>query len=198
MIEKFWKWFTKQQLVLRKIAEGDYDLIDDILAKLRKIQKGLAVEFENDGDTIIMTISADGVADNFPIVEEIIAQAPQIRKWKFIAFRQPVPRDKIDQISITVNVDGDDVDLDPKNLKFLPIIDDGNLYVQIFFKDLNEDNKDGLAYGCLMLLDNLIGEYACVIKIQGYEFYNLSEAKKFKNDLIPLVEIRNFLDDYYK
>ena len=194
MIKQFWDWFSIQQLTLRKITDGDYDLIDTILNELRKIQTGLAVEFEKNSDRIIMAISADGVEDNFEIVQKIVDSAPRIDKWDFVAFRQPVPREKINRITITVK----DIELDPKQLKFLPITDDNNLYIQIFSDSLTEENKSDISYGCLMLLDNLVGEYDCVTKVKGYEFYNLSESEDFKDDLKPLTEIRDFLDNYYR
>ena len=193
MIKEFWDWFTKQQSTLRKITDGDYDLIDSILIELRKIQTGLAVEFEKNGNVIIMTISADGVEDNFEIVKEIVNNAPSINNWDFVAFRQRVPREKIESITITVK----GITLDPKTLWFRALGENENIYVQIFCDFLTEDNRKDIGYGCLMLLDNLIGEDDCVTKVRSYEFYNLSEAQDFRDHLDPLTEIRDFLDNYY-
>jgi hypothetical protein len=194
MIKEFWDWFSNQQSTLRKITDGDYDLIDSILIELRKIQTGLAVEFEKNGEVIIMTISADGIEDNFEIVKEIIDNAPKIDKWDFVAFRQPVPKEKINSITIKVK----EITLDPKTIWFRALREDDNLYIQIFSDNLTEDNRGDIGYGCLMLLDNLIGEYDCVKKVSAYEFYNTSEAQEFKDDLDPLTEIRDFLDYYYR
>jgi hypothetical protein len=193
MIKQFWDWFTNQQTTLRKITDGDYDLIDNILIELRKIQTGLAVEFEKNGDLIIMTISADGVEANFDTVKEIVNKAPKIDNWEFVAFRQPVPKEKINSVTVTVK----GITLDPKTLWYRALKEDDNIYVQIFSDILTEDNRGDIGYGCLMLLDNLIGEYDCVTKVKGYEFYNLNEANEFKDDLDPLTEIRDFLEYYY-
>jgi hypothetical protein len=193
MIKQFWDWFTNQQSSLRNITEGNYDLIDSILNELRKIQSGLAVEFEKSGDVIIMTISADGIEDNFEIVKEIVNNAPKIDKWNFVAFRQPVHREKINSITVKVN----EITLDPKTIWYRALKEDDNLYIQIFSEDLNEENRGDIGYGCLMLLDNLIGEYDCVKKVSAYEFYNVCEAEEFKEDLDPLTEIRDFLNYYY-
>jgi hypothetical protein len=193
MIKQFWDWFTNQQSSLRKITDGDYDLIDNILNELREIQTGLAVEFEKNGDLIIMTISADGIEDNFEIVKEIIDNAPKIEKWDFVAFRQPVPRDKINSITIKVK----EITLDPKTIWFRALKEDDNLYIQIFSDFLTEENRGDIGYGCLMLLDSLIGEFDCVKKVSAYEFYNTNEAQEFKDDLDPLTEIRDFLNFYY-
>jgi len=195
LIDEFWKWFGQNELTYREIFDNNQpDLIDDILYKLIEIQKGLAVEFEKSNDTYIMTISADGVEDNFDIVQKIIDKSPVIKKWKFIAFRQPYAKDKINKIVITVGGHT----LDPKQIMFLPIIEDEKLYIQIFSTDINEETKNKIGYGCLMLLDNIIGEYACVKKVDGYEYYNLTEATQFENKLKPLTEIGEYLDSYFQ
>jgi len=194
LIDKFWQWFGENELAYRKIFDdSETDLIDDILNKLIEIQKGLAVEFEKLNNIYVMTISADGVENNFDIVQRIINKSPTIENWKFIAFRQPYAKDKINKIVITVGGHT----IDPKQIMFLPIIEDEKLYIQIFSTDINEETKSKIGYGCLMLLDNIIGEYACVKKVDGYEYYNLTEATEFENELKPLTEIGEYLDSYY-
>ena len=190
LIVDFWTSFVEHQLTYKKIIEGETDLIDDILNKLKEIRRGLAVEFEKTEDLNIMTISADGVEENFEIVENIVNKAPDILNWKIVAFRQPVNRDFI------INVAG--YELDPKKLKFLPIVENSELYIQIFSEELTDENEKNIGYGCLMLLDNLIGEYDCVKKVKGYEFYNTNDASDFVNDLLPLTQIRQYLDTYYR
>jgi len=195
LIYNFWNWFGQNESTYRRIIDdNEADLIDDILNKLIDIQKGLAVEFEKSNGVYVMTISADGVDENFDIVQEIINEAPGIRNWKFIAFRQPYAKEKINEI--VINVYG--FTLDPKQIMFLPVTEDGKLYIQIFSAEISEENRNKIGYGCLMLLDNIIGEYACVKKVDGYEYYNMSEATDFKSKLKPLTEIREYLDLYYQ
>jgi hypothetical protein len=194
LIDKFWKWFEQNELTYRKIFDNnETDLIDDTLNKLIKIQKGLAVEFEKSNETYIMTISANGIEDNFDIVQKIIDNSIIIKNWKFIAFRQPYEKNKIDEIVITVY----GYLLAPKQIFFFPIVEDGKLYIQIFSPEINEETKNKIGYGCLMLLDNIIGEYACVKKVNGYEYYNLNEATEFEDELRPLTEIGEYLDSYF-
>ena len=87
--------------------------------------------------------------------------------------------------------------LDPKQIMFLPIVEEEKLYIQIFSPNINEETKNKIGYGCLMLLDNIIGEYACVKIVNGYEYYNLAEGTEFESELQPLTEIREYLDCYY-
>jgi hypothetical protein len=98
--------------------------------------------------------------------------------------------------NIVLNVNG--YDLNPKRIFFLPIVEEEKLYIQIFSEHINEKTKNNIGYGCLMLLDNIIGEYACVKKVDGYEYYNLKEATDYEKDLKPLIDIGEYLDYYYK
>lgn len=195
LIDSFWNWFIQNQISCMKIIDADEtDLIDEVLINLVKIQRGLAVEFEKLKDKYVMTISADGIEDYFGIVQEIINRAPTVENWEFIAFRQPYGKEQVARI--TINVSG--FTLDPKQIKFSPLIEDGNLYIQIFSADINEETKNKIGYGCLMLLDNIIGEYNCVKMISGFEYYNISESTGFSNKLKPLTEMREFIDSYYQ
>ncbi|GGK88240.1 hypothetical protein ACD591_19145 [Rufibacter glacialis] len=193
MVGAFWSWFIENQEKLRSILKGEHDYIDLILNELSKIKRGLAVEFEGTADNILMTISADGILENFDTVKNLIENAPSIQHWKFIGFRQPVPKEKIK--NITVKVSG--VQLDPIQLKFLPIVEDDRLYIQIFHEGLTDENENIISYGSLMLLDNIIGEYDCVTKVAGNEFYDLKESEEFIEDLRPLTEMGDFLEEYY-
>jgi len=195
LIDEFWKWFGQSELTYRRIFDShETDLIDDILNKLIEIQEGLAVEFEKSNNIYVMAISADGVEDNFDIVQNIIDKSLAVKNWKFVAFRQPYGKDQINKLVISVGGHT----LDPKEIMFFPIIEDEKLYIQIFSADITEDTKNKIGYGCLMLLDNIIGEYACVKKVDGYEYYNLTEATEFENELNPLTEIGKYLDSYYQ
>jgi hypothetical protein len=195
LIDEFWKLFGQNELTYRKIFdERETDLIDDILNKLTEIQNGLAVEFEKLNEIYVMTISADGVEEYFNIVQEIIDKAPSIENWEFIAFRQPYDKERLQKFVLSVY----GYSFDPKQIMFLPIIEEEKLYIQIFTTDISDETKNKIGYGCLMLLDNIIGEYACVKKVNGYEYYNLEEATEFKSELKPLTEIREYLDSYYQ
>ncbi|ULQ55073.1 hypothetical protein KJS94_10520 [Flavihumibacter rivuli] len=194
LINIFWQSFSENELTYRRIIDdNDPDLIDAILNRLMEIQRGLAVEFEKNNSIYCMTISADGVEENFDIVQKIIQHSPAIENWQFNALRQPYSKDRINKLVITVNGHS----LDPKKIMFLPIVEEEKLYIQIFSADITEENINEIGYGCLMLLDNIIGEYACVKKVYGYEYYNLSEASGLEDDLQPLTELGEFLESYY-
>lgn len=194
-IDIFWQWFERNEFKYRSIFDDrNTDLIDDILNKILEIQGGLAVEFEKINGIYKMIVSADGVVDYFDIVQKVVDKSPKIEGWEIIAFRQPYSMETVSKIVMTVGK----YKLNPNTIMFYPIIEDDCLYIQIFSEDINEENENQIGYGCLMLLDNIIGEYACVKKVNGYEYYNISEAKKIENDLKPLTKIKEYLDWYYQ
>lgn len=194
LIEEFWEWFKHNELTYRKIWDDkNSDLIDDILHRLTKIQRGLAVEFEKHEGIYVMTISARGIEQYFDAVQNIVNKACSLNSWKFFAFRQPYSPQQLENFYLTI---GDNT-FDPKLIMFLPIEEDGKLYVQIFAVEITDETKDEIGNGCLMLLDNIIGEYDCVKKIEAFEFYNLNEASEFKDELRPLIEMTQFLKSYY-
>ncbi len=194
-IDIFWQWFERNEFKYRSIFDDqNTGLIDDILNKLIEFQAGLAVEFEKTNGIYKMIVSADGIADYFDIVQKIVDKSPKIKGWEIIAFRQPYPMEIVNKIAITVGK----YKLNPSTIMFYPIIEDDCLYIQFFSEYINEENKHQIGYGCLMLLDNIIGEYACVKKVNGYEYYNINEAKEIENELKPLTKIREYLDWYYQ
>ena len=190
MIQEFWDWFTKKHLSLRKIMDGDFDLIDSILIELKKIESGLAVEFEENEENILMTISANGVKENFEIVKRIVQSSPKIQGWKFVAFRQPLNEDKVENLSITVK----GYEINSKYLQFIPIEEEGKLYILIFSDKITDENRNDIGYACFLILDNLIGEYDCVTKVNGYEFYNFYQPDYNQAQAKPLTKIRDFID----
>jgi hypothetical protein len=59
-----------------------------VLTQAKKIQTGLAIEFEPPQIGVInMTVAADGDKNNFGVVQNIVAKATEMEGWKFIAFR---------------------------------------------------------------------------------------------------------------
>lgn len=193
-IEDFWNWFSLHENEFRN--SGDPTQSDEylsiILEQGRKITEGLALELEPPKNEVIrMTISANGDINLFPIVEKIVEKAPKINGWSFVAFRQRLPESKVKGMILKT----DEFVLNPNEIKFKPITNGEDLEMVIFAKDVSEQNRNQIAFGCLMLIDNILGEYDAVKKIKGYDIQNLSSNNK---DLKSLTEIAKYVDDFYK
>jgi hypothetical protein len=196
-IENFWTWFSKNQNRFRDFKDDPNKsdvYLNEILGEGRKIKEGLAFELEPPRDGIInLTISADGDTALFSKVEEIVAKSPKIAGWAVLAFRQRIPEAQVKDMVLKA----DDHTLDPNKMKFLPIISGDTLDIIVYADNVTEQNRNQVAYGCLMLLDNILGEYDCVKKVRSYDFHPLPVDKKELSELKPLTEIAKYVDAFH-
>ncbi len=194
-IEKFWNWFQANEKSLRDFQKNPDKTLTQVLENAKKIQGGLAIEFEPHKNNVInVTISADGDRNIFSIVEDIVAKAPKIEGWTFVAFRQRMPTEKVKGMILKAN----DHELNPDNMKFFPMISGDSLDIIIYSDKVTEENYNHVAYGGLLLLDNILGEYDCVTKIRSFDFQNMPTKQDELRDLKPLLELSNFVDNFHK
>lgn len=190
-IEKFWTWFKENEKRFRNFEQDPDKYLSEMLAQGKKIAEGLAIELEPPADGLInMTVSADGNRDLFETVVNIVDKAPNIEGWNFIAFRQRIPADKIKTMQLKVK----GRELDPQDMKFFPTIDNDTLDIIIYVNGVTEDNYNDIAYAGLQLLDNILGEYDCVMKVHSYDFHNMPVKKEELADLLPLLDITAYVD----
>lgn len=193
-INDFWQWLVEQSEHFAMCFERrESDFIDEILEKLRTIRPGLAVEFEKSGESILMTVSADGDEENFDIVPEIVRHRKHVPGWEFVAFRQPMHHESLENVSVGIR----GLKISIKELTFFPEMDNGKLYIGIFGHQLTEENRELFSYACFLLLDNILGEYACVKDVSGYEFYHCDEPEPPVELRSPLANLKIFLDGYH-
>jgi hypothetical protein len=84
--------------------------------------------------------------------------------------------------------------LDPSKMKFYPIVSGNTLDVIVYADQVTEENKSNVAYGCLLLLDNLLGEYDCVMKVRAYDFQSMPTDQRELAELKPLIELADYVD----
>ncbi len=194
-IENFWTWFSENEKTYRSFQDNPDKYLNELLAKAKKIAGGLAIELEPPKDGIInMTISADGVADLFPTVQQIVDKAPKINGWKFYAFRQRMPADKVKGMVLKAQ----NHELNPDKMKFSPIVNGDSIDIIIYADNITEENYNQVAYGGLMLVDNILGEYDCVTKVHSYDFHNMPSGAGKLTDLFPLLELATYVDNFHK
>lgn len=193
-IENFWTWFSENEKTYRNFQDNSDKCLNELLSKAKKISDGLAIELELPKDgTINMTISADGVADLFPIVQQIVDKAPKVSGWKFFAFRQRIPTEKVKGMVLKIQ----NREFNPGKMKFSPIINGDSLDIIIYADNITEENHNQVAYGGLILIDNILGEYDCVTKVRSYDFHNMPQNADNLNDLFPLLELAEYVDDFH-
>ena len=194
-IDTFWTWFKKNEKSLRNFENNHEQILDAIFTEGKKIQDGIVFELQPPQNGIIMmTVSADGIRKSFPVVENIVAQAPKIEGWHFIAFRQRIPIEEVKHMVLEIG----GYQLDPTKMKFSPIVSQDIVDMIIYADGITEDNYKQVAYGTFLLMDHLLGEYDCVTKVRNYDFHAMPVDHEKLNQLKPLLEMAEYIDDFYK
>lgn len=182
--EKFWNWFEKNQETYYTEIENlqiKEEIFDELSKRLRDVNEDLVFEFSPKRKNNIkeFTISADGIEEIFPIVENLIKKAPKLKKWKFNAFRQPILGDDFKINYGDLKIGYSDVYYRSKN-------DNGKLGIELNIR--NYDGKGLTQNAIYILLDNLIGEYNVVTKISWIDWVKLNENEI--TNLKPIIELR--------
>ena len=194
-IDDFWHWFKKNEQRLRNFESDPEKYLYELLGQAKRIKDGIAIELEPPKNGMInMTISADGNIELFELIRQIVAKAPVIKGWKIFAFRQRMPASAIKQMILKVG----DLHLDPSMIKFLPVVEEGKLNIVVYVAGVNENNYNQVAYAGLTLIDNILGEYDCVMKVHAYDFHEFPEASDSGPVPKPLLELASFVDEFYK
>ncbi|ASS49110.1 MAG: hypothetical protein A3D31_04730 [Candidatus Fluviicola riflensis] len=194
-IDDFWKWFAENEKTFHNFQNNPNKYLNELLVKSKKIEDGLVIELEplKEG-YLTMTVSADGIIDLFPLVQQIVDKAPPINGWKICAFRQRMPAEKVKQLVLTVQ----NLELTLCNMRFSPVVTDGSLDIVIYVAGITEENQNQVAYGGLMLVDNILGEYDCATKVRNYYFYNMPPDADTIPELLPLLKLAEYIDNSQK
>lgn len=183
--KRFWKWFENNASSLAAVRSGKDPILQKLTRELRKVHPNLDFEMGlGDDDQLEFIVSANGIKRVFPIVEQLVACAPTLPKWKIIAFRRPkgsVPEIlyenfllKAEDVWFSYKQRMDKVDL------------------TIYIRDLSPSNQEQAVGASFILLDNELGEYLVATGIGFIEHKPLPDnppARGFQ----PLSEIRTIV-----
>ena len=143
-IKKFWTWFKNNHFKLNQNTEH----LTEFAIILKKIHPGLTFEFKFTNNVNLLIISADGNKNLFELVTKIVSQAPEIKNWKTIAFRQP-------KEFSTVEIDDTILSIDDVYARYNIL--DSKVKIDLFIKNYIESSN--MTACVFILLDNLFGEY---------------------------------------
>jgi hypothetical protein len=87
----FWRWFSASEARFRAVSGPDSEtLLDELHGHLQDFCSDLYFEIGGaPNGPVELVISAGGNRSVFPCVRELVALAPQLPGWHFIAFKQP-------------------------------------------------------------------------------------------------------------
>lgn len=182
---EFWTWFVANEKNCRNMSEdGEAERdhrIKVFLDHLTQYDHHLTFLIGKHDDGIHeLIISADGMKAHFPSAEALVAAAPEVAKWRFIALKPPVP----DFGPVLLN----DKRFELNNLQFARVEDPEDpsaLNLVVFHPPYPEEEQELHVIATFMLLDNLLGERSVAEDIQGLDIKPLT-AEVPPNVLRPI------------
>jgi len=174
--EKFWKWFDRNQnkfLFLSEITESEKDkLLDEFLTELHKFNEGIYFEIGGhpEDEKVELIISAEGMVEYFPAVENLTRLAPEYKNWEIIAFKPPM--------GTGFSLDYRGKKFDPEKIIFIPLTakqDPTAIGFKVCYSDYEESDKETFINGTYLILDTIIGEKSTALDIDHMEVIKTPE-----------------------
>jgi len=188
----FWAWFKSNERafyeVIKEKGNVEEEFLNLLSPKLNQLRAGyyflagMANEYMAE-----LVISADGVVENIPFVEDLVHDAPHLPGWKITALK---PALEIEDVSI--NMAGFEFNKD--NLHFHvnedPRFPD-EIDLSIIYEDYKEDDKAIITNGVFVFLDNFLGELRTVTAIDVIE---IAGPTSTANEPIPIAKLKDYLN----
>jgi hypothetical protein len=188
-INRFWDWFQVNKHHYEEFDEWDPTL-EIISEKLREVDSELYVDMQvdlDDDNEREMVITADGNIEKFPIVREVVYEAPFIYGWKVTAFQQPKGEG--------YNLKFRDFELDSSEMFFYPHLMDDEFTIMVLDKNVKElDSDDSLYLGRSVVMD-MIGEFDYATKVSLCYLDNINSVPD--EAIFPLAELPNFIQNNF-
>ncbi len=187
--EFFWKYFSEVQRELLDLEDLNTrereEIFRQLQIRLMVIDKNLGFEISRKkGLKREFIITANGVFDSFPIVREIVENAPKHMLWEIKPFKQ-----RIDE---TFGIKIGNIDISSNSIFFdiTPNIENKDLLdLKVYLENMDKIPKNYQREIIYQLLDGIIGEEDVETCIGIIEETGNRELTKFDNiDLINKVD----------
>jgi len=80
---------------------------------------------------------------------------------------------------------------------FEPVIEGTELNIIVYGENFNSYDRNKLVHYGLIYMDNLIGEYDCVMSVKYYDFMDISSVND-RSKLFPIFELPEYIDNRKK
>jgi hypothetical protein len=184
----FWHWLAANtRRIQAGPAQGISEITKEIRAAFQKSYPDLVWEITPDPSAPwLFCVSADGNPSLFSKVKEAVRSAPAIPGWRIQAFRARGSLNaKLDIGGRTLGYDDIWCRVTARN---------GRFCVTLCIRGLTQQTNEVLSGGAAVLLDNAVGEFDAVTKIERLERAALPTNPRRAPDFFPLAELPRFLD----
>jgi hypothetical protein len=187
----FWNWFGQNEQEFYRVVQQGGNIsgyfLGKVLPRLHELRDGYhALVGMPDEEIVELVISANGNLKNMVFVEELVAAAPELSRWKFTALRP-----KLDMGVKGIQM-GEHV-FTPENVHFYATTEadyPDEVSIVLVHDDLVPENKDFIINGTYVFLDHLLGEWDFATLIDHLEVKSPDEAEE---ELLPIASLSEYL-----
>jgi hypothetical protein len=188
----FWNWFRNNEKAFHKAIKDrgniERDFFNKLSPKLNELRSGyFFLAGMVDDKTVELVLTADGNTSNIVFVEELVASAPEIRGWMFTSLKPALDVNKI-----AIEMAGHKFNSETVSFYFNENADyPDEIDIAVVHPDLTEENRNEVANGVYIFLENILGELDFVNNIDSLKVIAADEAEK---ELIPVAKLKDFLN----
>ena len=189
--EDFWVWFLSRAegfyQIVRSNKRVDEGFLELVMPRLQMVNPQFyCLTGMCDKDTAELIITAEGDIKSFVFAEELVARAPAITGWKFTALKPPTAMD-----SFSLNMEA--YTFDNNNIHFFYNDDAAypdEINISLLYEGYSDSDKKTITQGCLLYLENSLGELNMATQIDDLSVAPELPAGK---DAIPIAKLEGFL-----
>ena len=168
-IEEFWAWFATRKLEFSRLAGPDEPFWDLAVEQLKKVDEHFWFELSHEQQPAReFIVTAEGHVSSFSTAEKLVAGAPNIEGWSFIALKPP------QGFQFTTTYEG--IRFDPCQMWFLPLESKSrpdDLGIRIAVPGLDDIDKTTAHSAVLVILETSLGERSAALDLQHTEVTEL-------------------------
>lgn len=189
--QNFWDWFQENEKTFFNVVEQGNSIpelfFNKLASKLDIIKEGIwYLSGMYDIETAEIIFTADSDLKTIAFVEELVAAAPDIKRWRITALK---PEMDIDRYSIEmegISFSNDTLFFYPNESTEYP----DQIDITMVHKDYSDEKKNSIINGSYIFLDNYLGEITSATIIDNVCIESVDDAQK---ELIPIEKLKSYL-----
>jgi hypothetical protein len=191
-VEAFWGWFRENKKRMDALDDPDEPFWDEALAALGKVHPDLKFALSaHEGAAkaadreFVLTASCD--TELFPVVDAMVAAAPKLAGWQWVALKPPMGFDFVSEF--------EDLTLDPAEMWFFPLRDSArprSLGIRVAVPGYTKRRAEQFFDAVAMMLETGLGERAAAMDLEDLDVIPLPPNLKAEG-FAPLKELPAYI-----
>jgi Family of unknown function (DUF695) len=187
----FWAWFVQNEKTFFNVVKKSGDIEKVFFNKLSEKLNEVIDEcyyltgMLND-TTVELIFTAEGKVKNLVFIEELVAAAPNVKGWQFVAHK---PALNVKDVTIEMSgyeFNSDNLFFYANEIKNCP----DEIDITVVYRHYVADKKDVISNGVFIFLDNFLGELNFVTTIDNL---TVAGEQHVGVPLIPIEKLKDYL-----